>query len=134
MLVWSSLFWFKFSSDKKTPHRAIKKSKLGWLYNHTDDVIGDQAFNESQSTNSYTSIWRHQSRKTLQSFCRTLWPQTTENTKSVGILLGVQPGYDNGQQTNMRRCGNKWVKKDYHYLGAGQQRTESKPSYTLKKN
>lgn len=36
-------------------------------------------------------------KKTLQSLFWTLRPQTTENTKSMGILEGIQLGCDNGQ-------------------------------------
>lgn len=105
-IVWSSLFWFKYSSDKTSPHWQIR--------NQTNDVISNQTLNRTQSTDTYTSIWHHQSRTTLQSLCWTLWPQTAENTKSQGIL-----------KTNTRGRCKKWVKKDRGYLGGGHKVIES---------
>lgn len=103
----------------------IKISPLWQIRNQTDDVISNQTLNETQSTDTYTSIWHHQSRTTLHSLCRTLWPQTVENIKVTGILLGIQPGYDDGRQTNTRGRCNKGVKRDHGYLGDGYKVIES---------
>lgn len=55
-------------------------------------------------------------KKTLQSLFWTLWPQTTENTKSMGILGGIQLGYDNGQADKHERAEQQANKEWQQWL------------------